>query len=90
MKKDQSPESRLLLVDDEPIILNMLANGLNTLGYKVTTFDSPSAALESYKHNTPDLVILDPSPLLTRRNAQPRGPIGLQPTETPLLDPARD
>ena len=59
MKKDQSPESRLLLVDDEPIILNMLANGLNTLGYKVTTFDSPSAALESYKHNTPDLVILD-------------------------------
>ena len=51
MKKDQSPESRLLLVDDEPIILNMLANGLNTLGYKVTTFDSPSAARDSYKHN---------------------------------------
>ena len=59
MKRDQLTETQLLLVDDEPIILNMLANGLNNMGYKVATFDSPTAALESYRHNPPDLVILD-------------------------------
>jgi response regulator NasT len=59
MKKHQKTETQLLLVDDEPIILNMLANGLNALGYKVTTQESPDAALDSYKRNPPDLVITD-------------------------------
>jgi AmiR/NasT family two-component response regulator len=59
MTKLKQTAPQLLLVDDEPIVLNTLANGLDALNYKVTTFDSPDGALESYKHNPPDLVILD-------------------------------
>ena len=50
---------RLLLVDDEPIVLNTLATGLGNLGYTITACDSPKKALETYQKNTPDLVILD-------------------------------
>ena len=49
----------LFLVDDEPIVLNTLASGLSGMGYKVTPFETPVEALEKYKQNTPDLVILD-------------------------------
>lgn len=59
MKKNEQSETQLLLVDDEPIVLNTLANGLNALGYKVTTYDTPASALDSYKRNHPDIVILD-------------------------------
>src|SRR5262252_8151003 len=59
MKGATRPESRLLLVDDEPIILDTLAGGLASLGYRVQKSDSPQKALEHYKSETPDLVILD-------------------------------
>jgi len=33
MKSPSRPEPRLLLVDDEPIILDTLSSGLTALGY---------------------------------------------------------
>lgn len=59
MKKDTKDPTNLLLVDDEPIILNTLESGLSSLGYQVTACDTPDQALNSYRQFTPDLVILD-------------------------------
>jgi len=59
MKTATRPEPRLLLVDDEPIVLNTLASGLTALGYKVQTSDAAQRALEQYRREVPDLVILD-------------------------------
>jgi response regulator NasT len=59
MKPMDLTETRLLLVDDEPIALKTLATGLEKLGYKVFAYDIPQAALDHYRQETPDLVILD-------------------------------
>ncbi len=59
MKTPSRPEPRLLLVDDEPIILDTLSSGLTALGYKVQTSDAAQKALERYRSEVPDLVILD-------------------------------
>lgn len=48
-----------MLVDDDPIVLNMLQTGLADHGYSVEVFDNPMNALEAYKKNTPDLVVVD-------------------------------
>lgn len=52
-------QPRLLLVDDEPIVLDTLASGLAALGYEVQTSDAAQRALEAYRSQIPDLVILD-------------------------------
>lgn len=54
-----SAAARLLLVDDDPIVLNTLGTGLSRLGYVVDTFESASGALAHYRAAPPDLVILD-------------------------------
>lgn len=54
-----SAAARLLLVDDDPIVLNTLGTGLSRLGYVVDTFESASGALARYRAAPPDLVILD-------------------------------
>lgn len=59
MKKNVKHPTSLLLVDDEPIILNTLGSGLKSLGYHVTACDTPDEALNSYQQYIPDLVILD-------------------------------
>ena len=59
MNSSKQSGQRLLLVDDEPIVLNTLAEGLSALGYNVTTCESPADALEKYRHDTPDLVVTD-------------------------------
>lgn len=51
--------ARLLIVDDDPIVLDTLATGLSRLGYAVETFESANAALARYRETPPDLVILD-------------------------------
>ena len=51
--------SRLLLVDDEPIVLNTLSNGLTKLGYNVSFCSKPGEALNNFKDMPHDLVILD-------------------------------
>jgi response regulator NasT len=51
--------AKILLVDDDAIVLNTLGAGLTRLGYAVQTFDKVPAALEHYQSNPPDLAILD-------------------------------
>ena len=54
----QNPAS-LLVVDDDPEIVNMLALRLGKRGYKVSTANDGTAALELARREKPDLVLLD-------------------------------
>jgi DNA-binding response OmpR family regulator len=49
----------ILLVDDEPTLLDTLAYNLRGSGYHVVTAAGGAAALEQARASTPDLVILD-------------------------------
>ena len=51
--------SRILLVDDEPSLLDTLAYNLRSSGYDVVTAADGAAALEQARSASPDLVILD-------------------------------
>jgi response regulator NasT len=51
--------TRILLVDDDPIVLNTLAKGLTEIGYRVETAENGRDALDHYRQGRPDLVILD-------------------------------
>ena len=59
MEEINRSRTSIMLVDDDPIVLNTLAKGLTDLGYCVETADNGPAALDHYRHRTPDLVILD-------------------------------
>ncbi|MDP3879246.1 MAG: response regulator transcription factor [Dehalococcoidales bacterium] len=50
---------RVLVVDDEPRILNFLEIRLKTSGYEVLTADSGLEALEQVQAQEPDLLVLD-------------------------------
>jgi two-component system KDP operon response regulator KdpE len=50
---------RVLVVDDEPNILNTLAPLLRTRGYDVLTAMSGRAAIEVIEREKPDLIVLD-------------------------------
>jgi len=50
---------KILLVDNEVDITFALENALENYGFKVATFNDPIAALQSYKNNFYDIVILD-------------------------------
>ncbi len=53
--------ARLLVVDDEPAILDVLDSGLARLGFQVTRFEEPTQALEAFRQ-TPmafDLLLTD-------------------------------
>ncbi len=50
---------KILLVDDEPTLLEMLAFNLRSSGYEVVTASDGAAALEQARVGSPDLVILD-------------------------------
>lgn len=49
----------VLIVDDDRVTLNLLAEGLRDLGYVVSTAASGMAALELVAHTTFDLAVLD-------------------------------
>jgi two-component system OmpR family response regulator len=53
------PEARLLVVDDEPNILELLAPSLRFAGFEVTTATNGREALTSARTVRPDLVVLD-------------------------------
>jgi response regulator NasT len=59
MKTQERNSVRILLVDDEPIVLNTLSHGLGGLGYLIQAYENPTEALEHYRHNPPDIVITD-------------------------------
>jgi len=50
---------RILVVDDEPDIVALVAFHLVKAGYRVSTASSGSDAIEQAKHETPALIVLD-------------------------------
>lgn len=53
------PGTRLLVVDDEPSILDVLATSLRFLGYEVVEATTGRAALAAVREHAPHLVLLD-------------------------------
>jgi len=54
-----SPEARILVVDDEPNILELLAASLRFAGFEVETAADGRAALDTARRFGPDLLVLD-------------------------------
>jgi two-component system OmpR family response regulator len=52
-------EARLLVVEDDPNILELLSASLRFAGFEVATATSGSAAVSSARQRHPDLVVLD-------------------------------
>ncbi len=50
---------KILLVDDEPTLLDTLALNLRASGYDVVTASDGAAALEVARAESPDLIVLD-------------------------------
>lgn len=49
----------VLLVDDDPVVRNLLSAGLLKAGYRVKACAEAGGALESYRESTPDVAVLD-------------------------------
>jgi len=65
IKPESSPRishgkgEKVLLVDDEEVVLESVGNMLKSIGYHVDSVDSGPQAVEHYKKNHPDLILLD-------------------------------
>jgi two-component system OmpR family response regulator len=57
--RGMTPEARLLVVDDEPNILELLSASLRFAGFEVATATNGDEAMTAARRNRPDLVILD-------------------------------
>jgi CheY-like chemotaxis protein len=55
----KSASRSILVVDDDPEIVTLLSTRLTKRGYKVSTANDGSSALELVKRERPDLVLLD-------------------------------
>lgn len=55
----KQPEAKLLVVDDEPNILELLATSLRFAGFEVVTASNGREALEKAETEAPDLAVLD-------------------------------
>src|SRR5690606_20065722 len=55
----ESPEARLLIVEDEPNILELLAASLRFAGFGVQTASSGLDAVAAAQRHRPDLIVLD-------------------------------
>jgi len=53
------PDAKILVVDDEPSILNLITAYLKPEGYEVFTASDGEAALKSARAFKPDLIVLD-------------------------------
>lgn len=51
--------SRVLLIDDDPVVLSGLATLLRNAGHAVTEAESGSAGLASFRENPADIVLTD-------------------------------
>ncbi|GAB95605.1 two-component system OmpR family response regulator [Kineosphaera limosa] len=59
MSSQSQPEARLLVVEDEPNIRELLATSLRFAGFEVHTAADGAAAIEVAEREQPDLVVLD-------------------------------
>ena len=59
MTGDSSHHKKLLLIDDEPDIVSVFKQGLENAGYEVDSFTEPRSALENFKPNYYDRIIID-------------------------------
>ncbi len=50
---------RILVVDDDPVILQLLRVNFEMEGYEVVTAEDGGAGLQRAEHDHPDLVVLD-------------------------------
>ena len=57
--RSTTPEARLLVVDDEPNIVELLSASLRYAGFEVETATSGTQAVEVARRFAPDLLILD-------------------------------
>jgi two-component system, OmpR family, response regulator len=55
----RQPEARLLVVEDEPNILELLSASLRLAGFEVATATGGFEALQAARRHAPDLVVLD-------------------------------
>src|SRR5690606_21095530 len=53
------PEARLLVVEDEPNILELLSASLRYAGFEVTTASTGTEAVAAAQRRRPDLIVLD-------------------------------
>jgi CheY-like chemotaxis protein len=53
------PAARVLVVDDDPDVRGFVVSSLEDLGYQVAEAADGQAALEEFRRETPDLVVLD-------------------------------
>lgn len=51
--------ARIVVVDDEEMVLDVCRRYLESAGYEVTTLDDGAAALRHLRNDPPDLVVLD-------------------------------
>ena len=82
----------LLVVDDEPVVRELLAATLRFAGYEVTSAATGSQALESARDMPPDLVLLDVMlpdmdgfEVMRRLRRLPRPLCGSRPGQVPVL-----
>jgi two-component system OmpR family response regulator len=54
-----TPEARLLVVEDEPNILELLSASLRLAGFEVATATGGLEALQAVQRHRPDLIVLD-------------------------------
>jgi DNA-binding response OmpR family regulator len=53
------PKNRILIVDDEPDIAQVLKMGLEKNGFAVDTYNNPLDAISNFKADSYDLLLLD-------------------------------
>jgi DNA-binding response OmpR family regulator len=59
MSAAEGRQSRILVVDDEPMVLEVVTTYLERDGYQVTTASSGAEAIAAISGSRPDLVVLD-------------------------------
>ena len=58
-EQEQDYEARLLVVDDEPNIRDLLATSLRFAGFEVFAASNGAEAIKLATENEPDLIVLD-------------------------------
>jgi DNA-binding response OmpR family regulator len=57
--KDNGKKKKVLIVDDEPDVSNVLKKVFDRSGFNADSYDDPILALENFKAGSYDLVLLD-------------------------------